>query len=288
MRTKLASIEARLTAITAEADGLPGTAGLTESLERLVGLIREHAPDPELPLEELRQEWQRYRRELVDGYHDLSRRLDDWDIHLPHLRPTNYSRNLVHVSLALWVPPLIAYGLDRTQMIALAVGFCCWAWPTEILRRVWPGYNRLLMRVLGRFAHPHEWHRVNSATWYCTALAILALTATKPVCIIAVVVLAVADPAAAVIGRRWGRTRLLHGRSLEGSLAFLISGTVAAWLVLTSLYPQLDPVGALWVCAAASFPAAVAEAVSRRIDDNLTIPLAAAAGAAVAWGPYLG
>ena len=40
--------------------------------------------------------------------------------------------------------------------------------------------------------------------------------------------LGVADPVAALIGRRYGRHKLRGGKSLEGAMAFVASGTLAA------------------------------------------------------------
>ena len=92
----------------------------------------------------------------------------------------------------------------------------------------------------------------------------------------AIAVLGLADPAAAVIGRRFGKHRLIHGRSLEGTITFVIVGFVAAFSVgLLHLAPPAAAVGAL----GASLLGALAELTSRRIDDNLSIPLASAAGA---------
>ena len=95
---------------------------------------------------------------------------------------------------------------------------------------------------------------------------------------VALMVLAVGDPTAALIGRRFGRIRLVHGRSLEGSLAFFGAGVLMALAGLLIYYPMLS----WWTLAAlAGFGAlcgAVAELFSRRIDDNLSIPVSAAGG----------
>lgn len=160
------------------------------------------------------------------------------------------------------------------------------AWTLESGRRVWPAMNSVLMRMFGLVAHDHERDRVNSGTWYATALFGLALATSPLVCSLAVLVLGVADPAAAAIGRRFGRTRIAAGRSLEGSLAFVFAGTLAAFAMLRVFYGTL-PVGEAWALAAgAAVAGALAEALLHRVDDNLSIPLAAAAGAALVAGVF--
>ena len=95
-------------------------------------------------------------------------------------------------------------------------------------------------------------------------------------------VLAVADPMAALIGRRWGRTRLCQGRSLEGTAAFVVSGMIITMAVLAIFYPGLGLGAMLLTAFLASLTGGIAELVSGRLDDNFTIPLAAAAGATLA------
>ena len=83
------------------------------------------------------------------------------------------------------------------------------------------------MRAFRHVSRPHEVEQVNSSTWYATALALLTLTLEPTVMIIGVLVLAFADPAAAIIGRRFGRISLINGRTVEGSLTFALVGAVA-------------------------------------------------------------
>ncbi|MGB1275120.1 MAG: diacylglycerol/polyprenol kinase family protein [Nannocystaceae bacterium] len=139
------------------------------------------------------------------------------------------------------------------------------------------------MKVFQPVAHPHETWRINSATWYASALVMLALTGEPIVQTTAVVVLGVGDPIAALVGRRFGRHKLINGRSVEGSLAFLVTSACAAAGVLLALH-GLSLVAATTIALAAAVPATFAELVSRRVDDNLTIPLSAAAGALAALG----
>lgn len=80
----------------------------------------------------------------------------------------------------------------------------------------------------------------------------------------AIVVAAIADPAAALVGSRFGRGA---GKSLPGSLAC----AMAAALVLVLLH--VGPVGV----AAAAVGAALAERAPWRGTDNIAVPLVVAA-----------
>ena len=134
------------------------------------------------------------------------------------------------------------------------------------------------MGMFGALAHAHERHRINSSTWYATALLILSLLTSPAVSAIAVAVLGIGDPVAALIGRRFGRTQLRAGRSLEGTSAFVVSASLTAFLVATALLPGTLGLRAV-VAVVAGVSGALAEVFSTRADDNLTIPLAVAASA---------
>ena len=98
---------------------------------------------------------------------------------------------------------------------------------------------------------------------------------------LAVLVLGLADPAAGVVGRRFGRIQLSANRTLEGTLAFVVVGALASliWLLATGA----APVQALIVALVAGTAGALAElGSSRRFDDNFSIPVAVALATGIA------
>lgn len=235
-----------------------------------------------------RELWSELRARIHPAYEALARLLRVHAVHVPSLRPTNISRSVFHVGSALAALGIVTLIPQWVPLAASA--FFASAVIMETSRRVSPAANRLLMRAFSKVAHPHEAHHINSASWYATALLILAFSAPPAVSAVAVTVLGFGDPLAALIGRRMGRIRLVHGRSLEGSLAFVLFGGAAAALMLTALQslPGLQalsglPAGGfehpLRVAFMAALFGGVAELFSKRLDDNLTVPLAAALGA---------
>jgi len=89
--------------------------------------------------------------------------------------------------------------------------------------------------------------------------------------------LTVGDPAAAWVGRRWGERRFRgfgFGRSLEGSLAFLVVAGVAVGWVASYAAPGAIPLRFAVGCGAVG---AAVEAVSPPGWDNLFVPVAVAA-----------
>lgn len=259
---------------------------LRKLYEGLCALARqlEYRPQPGLPAGPIRREWTRYQRRLQASYGGLAKRLERLSAPVPALRTTNYGRNVFHIGAALFTLSLIQFILTPVQLGYVGLGFAAWCWGSELARARFPWVTRIYMKLLGPIAHSHEHHKVNSATWYATALAVLAVTVSPMAATVAVAVLGVADPMAALVGRRFGRTQLRGGRTLEGSLAFVFSGTLAGAAVLLAFYPQLGLSSILLAAGAAAALGAVAELVSFALDDNLTIPLAAGLGATLFLG----
>ena len=276
-------LEARLVQLRAHVQELVNKTwsdaqSILERLDKLVELL-DDAPTAD----DARAAWMAFRASMQPEYEHLVAALGAFDVHVPSLRPTNYIRNVFHVANAVWVLCLVEYVLyTHARLLGVAVAGAIWAWSMEIGRRNSEAVNRFLMTVFGPVAHPHEAHRVNSATWYATALVILAVSFDVQCGVAGLAVLGLGDPMAALIGRRWGRTRLVNGRSLEGSLAFVFFGTIAAVLALSLWYAELGAGPIVLLSVVAAVFGAVAELLTRRIDDNLAIPVVGAFGMQVA------
>ena len=92
-----------------------------------------------------------------------------------------------------------------------------------------------------------------------------------------VAALTFADPAAAIVGRRWGQRRYRgfgFGRSLEGSIAFLVVAAFAAGWIASHATPPGPFLRYAVGCGAAG---ATVEAFAPPGWDNVAIPLAVAA-----------
>lgn len=192
-------------------------------------------------------------------------------------RPANHRRTAFHIGAAVFCLGLVMW-LPVGALKWISGSFAVTSWSLEITRRCSPAWNEHLVRFFAPIAHPSERYVVNSSTWYMTALLLLSLTHDRVLCTVGVAVLGFGDPAAAWIGRRWGRTRLPKSRTLEGSLGFVAVATIMAWAMLSLVVPEVPGLLALQLAAVGATLGAVAEVVSGRIDDNISIPVAAAAG----------
>jgi len=152
-------------------------------------------------------------------------------------------------------------GWSRATTLGVLTGALVLLVALDVARLRAGALNRLFFRLFGHLASPREAAGIASSTWY--ALGALVAYAIYPpaVAVAAILVLGLADPAAGVVGRIWGRRRIGKG-TLEGTATFWIVGT----LVLAPLFGW--PVALL-----AAGVAAVAEILPGLIDDNLVIPV---------------
>jgi dolichol kinase len=261
-----------------------GLTRLQSRISEIEALLAGHRTTLSARAAATREDWEAFRAGLQPAYEAIASSLRRYDVHVPALRPTNYRRNVLHVSAGLGVAALIVALPSMTVLRVLATGALIYFWTMELLRHRHPEVNARMMALYGRFSHPHEEHRLASSTWFCTSLFVLAMLGSAVAGVAAVLILGLADPAAALVGRRYGKIRLVHGRSLEGTLSFVVTGTVAAFLGLVLLFPSVGAVGALAMAAAAAVVGGVAELFSRRVDDNLSIPVCSALAA---WGVAL-
>ncbi|MCA9737127.1 MAG: hypothetical protein KC645_05840 [Gemmatimonadetes bacterium] len=182
-------------------------------------------------------------------------------------------RRLFHACNGLLFAWLVAgSGWPRPWLVLLFGSAFVILLTVDALRLADPRLNVLFFRAFLRLASPREHEGLASSTWYVAG--VLLTTALFPAGTAgpAILVLALADPCASVIGRLWGRVKVGTG-TLTGSAVFVVVAT----LVLSSRIPP----GAALACAVF---VAVVEALPWPLDDNLTIPLAAAGALQVVLG----
>ncbi len=219
------------------------------------------------------------RKRLQKAYQRLYVMMERLSTPIPQLRMSNLARSLFHCLSALSVLLMIEFVPAFSWMFWIALAYFFFCWGTEGLKRLNPAMKARVMKLFATIAHPHEYDKINSATWYGVALLVLSLMPTPVIGIIAVAVLGFADPAAAAVGRKWGKIRLPGNRTLEGSLGFFVTGTLAASAALAVFHPIGDLGTTLMVSAVAAACGALGELAGAYPDDNLTIPMASAAGA---------
>jgi dolichol kinase len=150
---------------------------------------------------------------------------------------------------------------SQALLLGLLGGLAAILLAADIVRLRNVSANQLFFRAFASLASPREARGIASSTWYAIGVLLAFLAFPRAVAISSVLVLGLADPAASIVGQRWGKRPFLGG-SLEGTAAFIL---VAGVILLTR-----HPVALALMATAVS---AVAERRAWPLDDNLAVPI---------------
>ena len=174
-------------------------------------------------------------------------------------------RKGTHIGALIIPGSYYALGLSISQMLAIMIPVTLLMLVIDISRlRQWAFWRRIAAPIGGRMIRGHEQAGdFTGATYILISVCFTVAMYTKPVAIAALTFIIVGDTLAALVGRRFGRHRFGR-KSVEGSLACL-----AGTLLVAVLVPDL----ALPVALFGAVVAAITEALSTRIDDNISVPI---------------
>ena len=157
------------------------------------------------------------------------------------------------------------------------------------VRHLHPKLNELIYgKLFGLIARPREQYQTPAAVWYVVGLMIAVAMADKAHAQLASLVLGIADPAASLVGKRWGKLKLFRDRSVLGTATFVCVGSIGSMIFLMA-YSSLNGFAIGMTALVAAVAGAAAELISgERLDDNLSIPVAIALALSLAsWGGIL-
>jgi len=152
---------------------------------------------------------------------------------------------------------LVCYGL--LFLVVLAV---------DITRLRVPAFNQFIQTRLSSFIRKNEANKITGTAPYVLGIGLTLLFYPTDIATAAICFLAFGDVAATTVGERYGRTKIVGDKSLEGTLAFAVIA-VASGLALTVAGVRLAP----GLIVAGAMVAAGVELVPLRINDNLVIPV---------------
>ena len=224
---------------------------------------------------------QNFKSKLSVKYEECLMNFKAEFVQLPHLRPKNIYRNIFHLSSGILVTLSVNFIFTKEAYTNIAIVFFILAWTLDLGRKKYLTLQKFSLFIFKSVHHPHEKHKINSATWYTTSLLILALFFDLQSINCALLVLAISDPSAALIGRKYGKIKLINGRTLEGSSTFFLTASICIIAIFMAYNPEKHFIELIIPSLLTALLPTIAELTSRRIDDNLTIPLIAAIGMAL-------
>lgn len=200
----------------------------------------------------------------------------------PRAKPHNLARTSFHALSGVMWALLYEHVLERGPLLWVLAGCLVFFVTDDVMRRWFPdrrsGFAVAVFRLLSRSS---EASRMASSTWYALGLMVGVALLPKPACLMGILVLAFADPAAGLVGRRWPGLRLYRDKSVGGTSAFLVVAFAIAGASLAIQAPALALVPRLWAAAAIALAGTVAELLGDHVQDNFSIPVVTGAIAAL-------
>lgn len=170
-------------------------------------------------------------------------------------------RKFVHLA-GLGIPVAYYFIGKKTGIIILGsvtafIFFC------ELLRFIDPEFNSLFWRLFSSLLRRHEREDVTGTGYFLLGALLSIILFEKAHAIVCLYFLILGDFFAALVGIKWGRTKIFPPKSLEGSLACF------SVCLLAALAHRLNPI----VAVTGALTATIAELVPLGINDNFTIPI---------------
>jgi dolichol kinase len=192
--------------------------------------------------------------------------------------PGEVLRKAVHLA-SIGIPlaaMFIGKGQDRMSALVIVLAILALVLLlADYLKLRHHGFKTFFVSAFGELLRRHEKQGgITGSTIVVASAALTILLYRHEIAIAALLFLSLGDSMAALVGRRYGRIGLVCGRTLEGSLAALVSCLFVSTvlLILTPMFHwNLTP----FALFAGSVVATLAELVDMPLDDNFRIPILA-------------
>ncbi len=185
-----------------------------------------------------------------------------------------FARKAIHLSSLLI--PLIYCRISREVALLILTPLTAGFLFVDILKNFVPAISAWYHETFAPMLRHHELQKdhihLNGATWITLSAFILIAIFPKMIAVTAFAMVSVSDTVAALVGKKFGRHRFGE-KSIEGSLAFLASAILIAVVVPNVLLPA----GIVMAIAGTVAEAVVIRIGGFKIDDNISVPMAAAA-----------
>lgn len=160
--------------------------------------------------------------------------------------------------------PLGYWFLPKSWMvIALSAGL------VTALAVEWARFNTIrfagwFYKITGPLLRPHEQNRLTGATCMILGSLTAVILFQRWIAMASLLLVIISDALAGMVGRKWGRVHLFGNLTLEGSLAFVVSGIMII-LMIPGSNVTAGIAGVLVIL--------ILDGIRKNVDDNLIIPV---------------
>lgn len=171
-------------------------------------------------------------------------------------------RKTIHLFTVV-IPIIYLYYFNREQMSVICISLFILFLLGDILRIYITQLRQFYEKILGKLLRPDErGKKLNGATLLLLGFLLVTILFEKEIAIISMLILAVSDSLAALVGLSIGKIKW-YGKTLEGSLTFFI----VSFLIMSYFTDktEINFFGAALLT--------IVELASGKLNDNLTIPI---------------
>ncbi len=161
----------------------------------------------------------------------------------------------------------VYYLLGRNKALVFYAALFLVVIGLDILRLKIPAINRFIFAKFGSFIRRNEERKITGTAWYVLGIGLSLLLYRTDIAAAAICFLIFGDVAATAIGERFGRTKI-GGKSLEGSIAFVLAAAAAGFFLVA-----VGIAGFRGLILFGAIVAAGVELLPLPVNDNLAIPL---------------
>lgn len=188
------------------------------------------------------------------------------------LKSPEFNRKLLHIIFAGLV--YILANLDQNKDIVFMAVLAVFTIGGDIATRrflarhpqwsVFKSFSKIMYRKHERSGRK----RFSGGTWLMISSLIVVVCFDKTIFVPAMLLIAFADTLSAMIGKKYGNTKLFGtNKSLEGMLGFLLGGAIS-WIFIATFLPSIK-INLLLFCISV-LVASLCEFI-KNMDDNFTI-----------------
>jgi len=193
---------------------------------------------------------------------------------LKHRSELHISRKLAHAAGISFIVGLY-YALPRDWAIYLSVSCLGIFLPIDFFRLRMSHLNLWFMQRFGKLMRQNEKEGLTGTAYLLLALVLLVLFFPKNISLLALLMLAIGDPLASIIGVLYGKDKLIGSKSLQGTLAAFVSCTIVSFFFYYGFNLMTERI--VLVSVLSGLIAAVSELFTfGKLDDNFTFPVMAA------------
>lgn len=191
---------------------------------------------------------------------------------LPTRKNLQIARRLFHMGNGCAVATLYWISFNHSQMVHALGTIACVLYVFEQVRINYPEKAQRFLPMTRFIMRAEEQLKESAMVPYAFAVLLTIITFPKPIALVAIYTLAIADPLSAIIGIKYGKRKVVSHKSLEGSAAFFLSTIIISLVVLGAYSGGVSGIVAL-ISLLIAFLASAFEMLPLKLDDNLTIPL---------------